>query len=348
VRLTASVLLLLAGCGGGGEATNPAPAATPVVETPVVQAASPLQFHTEGWTEPTTIIVPSQAWEFTANSLRGSVLEPSVLYDSSSGIYTMWYSGGCDKCATGTATSVDGVNWTKNPANPVIGQGALGHPTACRNSVVRVNGEVYVYFANSTGATSGSIYVTHSADGVTNLAAPVPLLAPGTADTNLANSWPVMLPDGKMRFFYDSLTASGTWEVFSALCAGPLGPCVKDAGPLKSMQTGAGAYGGGSARLVGGRFDTYYLAGPNGAEKGHVPTYIYHTCDAMAATASFGNGGNPLFQLPAGFDQHGDPFAVDGPDGNARLYFDAVDNPSGYAHIVMASRQGSLASVSCP
>jgi hypothetical protein len=307
--------------------------------------------NVEGWEEPKVIIRPSQAWEFDAGAKEGAVFEPSVIYDANSGVYTMWYSAGWETCATGTATSTDGVNWTKNPQNPLIGKGKMGFGWACRNSVLRVNGETYVYFnANfhtSTGVES-VIYVTHSPDGVHDLSEPVPLIAAGEVDYLIANSWSVLLPDGKVRFFYDSITPTLTYEVFSALCDGPLGPCVKDAGPLKGMQIGHGAAGGGSARLVDGRFDTYYLAGSTGVETGHVPTYIYHSCDAFGST--LGNNGNPLFALPAGYDQHGDPFVMDGgslPGGRSLLYFDRVDNPRAYGDILLASRPGALSSV-CP
>lgn len=358
------LVLLLAGCGGGGDpAPQPSPSPVAVQESAPVPEPTPeptpapakVTFLTvppnvEGWTEPTKLLVPSQPWEFTEISTKGSVYEPSVLYDANSGTYTMWYSGGWEKCSTGTATSTDGVHWTKNPANPIIGQGKMGRNIACRNSVLRINGETYVYFVSNVG-TKAAIYVTHSPDGVNDLAEPQVLMVSGDWDLEMANSWPVLLPDGKVRLFYDSITPSQTWEAFSARCDGPLGPCYKDPIALKGLQTGHGAYGGGWARLIDGRFDTYYLAGPNGVEFGHVPTYLYHACDASAGTVAMGNGGNPLFQLPPGFDQHGDPYVMDGaglPDGRSRLYFDEVVNPEGYAHIVMASRTGSLASVSCP
>jgi hypothetical protein len=357
-------LLILAGCGGGGDSAptaQPAPVSAPVASAEPVPApapepvAKPAEWLTvppnvEGWGEPVVILTASQAWEFTADSPKGSVFEPSVLYDSSSATYTMWYSGGWEKCSTGTATSTDGIHWTKNPSNPLIGQGKMGRNIACRNSVIRINGETYVYFVSNVG-TQSAIYVTHSQDGVTGLTDPQVVILSGDWDLQVANSWPVLLPDGKVRLFYDSITTTGAWEAFSARCDGPLGPCYKDPPPLKGLQTGKGSYGGGWARLIDGRFDTYYLAGPNGVEGGHVPTYLYHACDASAGPVAMGNNGQPLLPLEAGYDQHGDPFVMDGaglPDGNSRLYFDKVDNPRGYADIIMSSRVGALSTVKCP
>lgn len=339
--LATSLAVLLTACGGGGggaSATTAEQLAQP----------SPAPVTGEVWTvEATAVLAPSQAWEFTTGSPQGSVLEPSVLFDSTTGTYRMWYSGGWEKCAMGTATSSDGVHWTKSPINPLIGQGKLGQAIACRNNVVKdqASGEVYIYFANSTGDRPGSIYVTHSPDGLTNLAPPQLLLAPGATDINLANSWIVLGADGKWRIFYDSMTAAGTWEAFSAVCDTPLGPCAKQPGPLKGLQVGRGSYGGGWVQMQSGRFNTYFLAGPNGAEAGHLPTYIYHACDAGMGTVTFGNHGNPLLSIPSGYDQHGDPFLIDGasmPDGKSRMWLDELHNPSGYSHIVMATHAGAL------
>lgn len=356
ISLSLAILASCSGCGGGGGGGGGSEPATslpsPIGETSTTQAATVLNVppNVEGWSEPTVVLTPSQPWEFTSFSTSGAVYEPSVLYDTASGTYTMWYSGGWETCSTGTATSTDGIHWAKNPANPIIGQGRLGMSHACRNSVLRLNGETYVYF-NDVAGSNPKTYVTHSADGITNLAAPQIILESGLIDSAVANSWTVVLPNGKIRLFYDSLAPSRTWETFSADCDTPLGPCVKNPGPYKGLQTG-GAYGGGWAQLVNGKFNTYYLAGPNGIEQGHVPTYIYHACDVSLTTPHFGNQGQALFNLPpGGFDQHGDPFVIDGadvPDRVSRLWFDEVHNLQGYSRIVLATRNGPLSDIACP
>jgi len=46
---------------------------------------------------------------------------PTVLYDSSAGVYRLWYqNGGYNEDAIGYAFSPDGLNWTKYPVNPVL------------------------------------------------------------------------------------------------------------------------------------------------------------------------------------------------------------------------------------
>lgn len=343
--LAGMFVMACSGCGGG-ESAKPA-AAEPPAET----APSPQQPQsTETWTRSASpALVPSQTWEYSPGSQQGFVGEPSVLYDAQTGQYTMWYSGGWEKCATGVATSNDGITWVKNSANPILGQGKFGMPVSCRNFVHKHDGEVYIYFSNSTGDVPGTIYVTHSADGITNLSAPVPFMTPGSKDLNLANSW-MVFNGTKWKFFYDSMTAApaNLWETFSATCDTPLGPCTKDAGPLKGLQlTPKGVYGAGWVQMQNGRYNTYFLASLDG----HLQTPVYHACDAGAGTVTFGNHGNLVVDMQPGQDQTGDPFILDGaamPDQQSRMWVTDVYNPAGHATIGMATYPGPLSSINCP
>lgn len=337
---------VLAACGGGNDA--PAPQAAPTPPPATATPTQPVQ-DAEVWARSAApVLVPSQPWEYSPGSVQGFVGEPSVIYDVATGVYTMWYSGGWERCSTGTATSTDGITWVKNPANPIMGQGKLGQTIACRNFVVKHDGEVYVYFSNSTGDVPGTIYVTHSADGMNNLATPIPFMTPGTIDKNLANSW--MIFNGtKWKFFYDSMTEAplNLWETFSATCDSPLGPCTKDPGPLKGLQIGMGVYGGGWVQMQNGRYNTYFLA----SVQGHLQTPIYHACDAGVGTVTFGNHGNYVVTMQPGQDQTGDPFLIDGvnmPDQQSRMWMTDVYNPTGHATIGMATKQGPLSDINCP
>ncbi len=51
-----------------------------------------------------------------------AVMCPTVLWDHSSGLYKMWYSGGeqYEPNAIGYATSRDGFHWAKHPGNPIF------------------------------------------------------------------------------------------------------------------------------------------------------------------------------------------------------------------------------------
>jgi hypothetical protein len=58
----------------------------------------------------------------------------------SDGTWRMWYSGGTDNCEAGIgyATSLDGLNWTKDPVNPIysIGQGVAWRNERCYTPAV--------------------------------------------------------------------------------------------------------------------------------------------------------------------------------------------------------------------
>lgn len=58
------------------------------------------------------------------------IIFPTILKEGS--VYRMWYSGckpdenGRSRCAIGYATSINGINWTRDPSNPVLVPGPTG------------------------------------------------------------------------------------------------------------------------------------------------------------------------------------------------------------------------------
>lgn len=66
------------------------------------------------WTKyPSPVVTPTQSWE------ENSVFAANVLFTGSE--YKMWYTGAFGPNARiGYAWSSDGINWTKNPTNPVL------------------------------------------------------------------------------------------------------------------------------------------------------------------------------------------------------------------------------------
>ena len=84
---------------------------------------------------------------------------PSVVFNGT--IYHMWYSGGSApfRWKIGHATSTDGINWTKDPENPVLSIGSSGTwdsgSVACM-SVLDISGTKYEmwYFGSNIGVSS--------------------------------------------------------------------------------------------------------------------------------------------------------------------------------------------------
>jgi putative Ig domain-containing protein/glycosyl hydrolase family 32 len=103
------------------------------------------------------ILRPGPAGSKDAIDLRS----PSVHFDSTSGMYRMWYSGIDDRdgCASiMLATSVDGISWTKSPSNPLN----LSNCSYIPGSVIKTAGVFMMWY----GKKPGGIGVATSTDGI--------------------------------------------------------------------------------------------------------------------------------------------------------------------------------------
>jgi predicted GH43/DUF377 family glycosyl hydrolase len=86
--------------------------------------------------------------------------------------YYMWYHGKSPDLtgSIGLATSTDGLVWTKHPANPVLGKGALGQWDGFGvggPNVSIVNGIFYMAYGGASTTSDGKIGIATSLDGVT-------------------------------------------------------------------------------------------------------------------------------------------------------------------------------------
>ncbi len=114
---------------------------------------------------------------------QGSISSPVVLREDSG--YTLWYSAqeGDFIYRMGRATSPDGVNWSKDPSNPILSpelpwEESRVHPV----SVVRTT-EVYELFYTA-GFNTYHVGRAVSSDGVTWTRTPTyPVLSPGPFET---------------------------------------------------------------------------------------------------------------------------------------------------------------------
>lgn len=120
------------------------------------------------WTRccPQPVLSPDQPWEKVA------VMCPHVEWDQPSKLFRMWYSGGeqYEPDAIGYATSPDGTNWTKLPANPIFKgnqTNAWEHykVTACQ--VVHHAGWFYMFYIGFRDIDHAQIGLARSRDGIT-------------------------------------------------------------------------------------------------------------------------------------------------------------------------------------
>ena len=121
-------------------------------------------FQRQGAGEP--VLIPERYWE------NRSVMNPFVLWDDRQQQFRMWYSGGetYEPNAIGYATSPDGINWHKHPANPIFvhdqnnpfEQERLG---ACQ--VVPVDDGYLMFYIGYEDIDTARICVAKSPDGIT-------------------------------------------------------------------------------------------------------------------------------------------------------------------------------------
>lgn len=109
------------------------------------------------------------------------VESPAIVWDSISGLYSMWYNGvdtATWKVLIGLATSSDGVSWTRYAGNPVLNTGAwgsyddmwLGTP-----ALLKIGGQYQLWYSGTRAASYNvalqrfdtiSICYASSSDGI--------------------------------------------------------------------------------------------------------------------------------------------------------------------------------------
>lgn len=272
------------------------------------------------WTSsPGAVLTVSQPWETPTPTSGRAVGEPSVLRVG--GLYRMWYSSGWDSCATGYATSKDGVRWTKYAGNPVLGRG-VGVAQACRNSVTYRGGVYYMFFSEGIGYPGSSVSLATSTDGAHWVPQGVVLAPAGGWDSAIQNT-AVYFDHGMWRMIYDSMTPMNLWEMGSAHAASPTGPWVRDNpyGPMLWFSRG-GIAGGPTIVKTRKAWRLFYQASTNLAA---LPNDLYE-----ARTLNLTDWtlvAKPVLVRPGGTaDQVADSSAVCTPTGDLRVYYTLGDN----------------------
>lgn len=270
-------------------------------------------------TTPPPVLTATMGWE------DGTVQEPNVL--AVDGGYRMWYrAAGWEGlgCRMGTATSTDGVHWSKYPS-PVLGAGYGGEPAqTCYLKVQRIDGLLYALYGPNDG--SGTLHYATSSDGV-QWAYQGIALSPDPGEVVLANST-MWAEGGDWKLLYGVFNPDGRWRMSSATGSGP-DQWVKSSVLLSDLaKNPLGMYGGPEVQLAAG--GGYYLYLHLSTTNTNLPTDIYrsYSPDLVSWTvpalvlAHSGQGWQ--------YDQVADPTVV----GNL-MWFDGDDNSHATAAIGM-------------
>ncbi|MBI9103946.1 MAG: hypothetical protein JEY99_16130 [Spirochaetales bacterium] len=141
------------------------------------------------------------------------IFEPSVIKDGES--YSMWYSGhdGSD-WRIGYATSIDGISWTKHPANPVINPGTGWDSNQIYYPSVIKDGTTYkMWYVGSN--TNGQIGYATSADGISwtkYSGNPVLLIGPSGTWNDYQLAMPSVIVDGDYYKMMYSGSDGSNWR----------------------------------------------------------------------------------------------------------------------------------------
>lgn len=167
------------------------------------------------WTKnPTPVLEASSVWE------GSDVGNPAVLFDENTGIYEMWYHG---DHGIGHATSSDGINWTKDPANPVLipSNNTFDTKRVLNPFVLKKDGILYMYYTGIGNDDKWQIGLATSEAIPTPSPTPTPTISPSPSPTpifNQSTSLIIFIPGlgaswNPKDIFSCSIDTSGKWEI---------------------------------------------------------------------------------------------------------------------------------------
>jgi len=283
-----------------------------------------------------------------------SVQGPTVLFDGTK--YQMWYTAhDGSNLRIGYATSTDGVDWAKHPANPVLDLGASGTWDDSRvgYATVLFNGNGYQMWYTAHDGSNYRIGYATSVDGIVW----VKYLDNPVLDLGESGAWdddhvfaPTILFDGtKYQMWYSGYDSS-TWRIGYATSVDGVIWMKHSDNPILNL----GASGTWDDSRVaypivlfdGAKYQMWY-AGHDGSNyrigyATSVPTRTYYA--VIAGVADYPGTGNDL--------QYTDDDAIDiknslllyenWEDGNIQLLLDSEANKSGIQEAI--EDMGNMAS----
>jgi len=162
---------------------------------------------------PVLRLEPSYSWE------SKQVSHPRVIYDGK--LYRMWYAGSNDTCRQiGYATSLDGIKWTKHPANPVLKIGERGNfdgVVVSPGAVVFDGKQYHMYYTARGLSNPGTICHATSPDGIkwTKDDKNNPVLKPGISgawDDYGLSAGPVLKQGTIWKMWYNGFRYDNRWH----------------------------------------------------------------------------------------------------------------------------------------
>ena len=130
------------------------------------------------WTKVGVVMSPSATWE-------GNEVSPNTILREGTTLRLYYHAGGSQlgNRRIGTATSTDGMSWTKQ-ANPILdigGTGAFDDDQVAEPRVIQVGGTYRMYYTGRHGADNKtSLGLATSSDGLTFTKLPAPIFAATT------------------------------------------------------------------------------------------------------------------------------------------------------------------------
>lgn len=304
-----------------------------------------IAFSAQSWTEypSTPVLSPSVSWEGT------SVQEPSIVTTSTGSLFMMYHGYDGTHDSLGSATSPDGIIWTKSASNPLIGNGNGGvSGNATHHSLFKEGNIIYCFYvdANTTGnlwriqSVDDGVTWTNKTQIISNVG--LPGGTTGLTNTNVVKS-------GSVYYLYVELFTGAYFIIYRAISTDLTNWTFTPTVPITTLKIGGSGQtsSGPDIHIIKGQFYMWYHADSVGAT---IPTDIYFATSTNLLNWTQSGGiiisrasEINLGSFPGGtIDQVADP-SVSEINGSTFIYYSRVHNSAPFTtDISMRSFNGTI------